>query len=217
MSALDRALRPLFRFHHRAIHVPRVERISRALAAQIGRARSLLDVGCGDGSVAQAIGAAVGAEEVAGVDVLVRPETAMPVTPYDGEHLPFPDGAFEAVVLSDVLHHCPRPDVVLREALRVSARLVAIKDHFRFGNASAAILLAMDVIGNAAPAVHVEGAYFSAGEWAALVEGAGARFTALTWPLQIHDYPFRLITQDRLQFAATLEPIEPKKPAGGEA
>jgi SAM-dependent methyltransferase len=214
MKAHLRALRPLFTFHHRAIHVPRVERVARALADQVGRARSVLDVGCGDGTVVQAIARAVGAEHVAGVDILVRPVTAIPVTPYDGEHLPFPDGAFEAVVLSDVLHHCPRPDVVLREALRVSARLVAIKDHFRFGKVSEAILLAMDVIGNAAPAVHVEGVYRSAGEWAALVEGAGARFTALTWPLQIHDYPFRFITQDRLQFAAR---IEPARRAGEEA
>jgi SAM-dependent methyltransferase len=206
MQAQRRALRPLFALHHRAIHVPRVERVARAIAAQIGRASSILDVGAGDGTVARAIAAAVGATRVAGVDIKVRPEAAIPVTPYDGERLPFPDRAFEAVVLSDVLHHCPRPDVVLREALRVSDRMVAIKDHFRFGKVSGAILLAMDIIGNAAPAVDVTGTYLSAGEWAALVHGAGARFTALTWPLQIHDYPFRLITQDRLQFAARIEP-----------
>lgn len=206
MQAQERALRPLFAFHHRAIHVPRVERIARAIAAQIGRAGSLLDVGAGDGTVAHAVGAAVGATRVAGVDVKVRPEAAIPVTLYDGERLPFPDGAFEAVVLSDVLHHCRRPSVVLGEALRVSARMVAIKDHFRFGKLSDAILLAMDLIGNAAPGVAVTGTYLSAGEWAALVHNAGARFTGLTWPLQIHDYPFRFITQDRLQFAARIEP-----------
>jgi SAM-dependent methyltransferase len=196
----------LFAYHHRAIHLPRVERVARALAAQIGRASSLLDIGCGDGTVAFSIAKKVGADRVAGVDIKIRPKTVIPVIPYDGEHLPFPDGAFEAVVLSDVLHHCPRPEVVLREALRVSARVVAIKDHFRFGEVSRAILLAMDMVGNAAPGVHVEGAYLRAGEWAALVHAVGARFTALTWPLQIHDYPFRIITQDRLQFAACIEP-----------
>ena len=198
----------LFGYHHRAIHVPRVERVARALAAQIGRAGSLLDVGCGDGTVALSIGQAVGADRVEGVDIKVRPKTAIPVTPYDGKRLPFPDGAFEAVVISDVLHHCPEPRVVLREALRTSSRLVAIKDHFCFGKVSQAILLAMDVVGNAAPGVHVEGAYLSAGEWAALAKEAGARFTGLTWPLQIHDYPFRLITQDRLQFVARIERIK---------
>src|SRR5262249_5914211 len=143
----------LFAVHHRRVHVPRVARVSRALAAQIGQARSILDVGCGDGTVALGIAAAVGAERVAGVDVKVRPAAAIEVTPYDGRRLPFPDGAFDAVILSDVLHHCEDPAAVLREALRVAARAVAIKDHFRFGPVSDRILLWMDLAGNAAPAV----------------------------------------------------------------
>src|SRR6185369_14644223 len=162
MASPSPAARALFAFHHRAVHVPRVERVTRALVAQIGRAASLLDIGCGDGTVAQGIGAAIGAARVAGVDVLVRPETAIPVTAYDGEQLPFRDGAFEAVVISDVLHHCERPAVVLREALRVASRVVAIKDHFRFDRVSGAILLAMDQVGNAAPGVLVRGTYFTA-------------------------------------------------------
>ena len=209
MASPSPTARALFAFHHRAIHVPRVERVTRALATQIGRAASLLDIGCGDGTVAQGIGAAVGASRIAGVDVLVRPETAIPVTAYDGEHLPFPDGAFEAVVISDVLHHCEHPAGVLREALRVASRVVAIKDHFRFDRVSGAILLAMDQVGNAAPGVLVRGTYFTAGEWSALVHDAGGRFTGLEWPLRIHDLPWRLVTQDRLQFAAKIEHAGP--------
>ena len=202
---MDLLRRALFQAHHQRVHVPRVERVARALAAQIGHAGSLLDVGCGDGTVARAIGQAVGAQRVAGVDVKVRPEVAVEVTAYDGTHLPFPDGAFEAVVISDVLHHCVDPRAVLREALRVAARVVAIKDHFRFGPVSGKILLWMDVVGNAAPAVEVRGTYFGPGEWAAMVSEAGGRFAGIEWPLQIHDYPFRIITQDRLQFAARVE------------
>jgi SAM-dependent methyltransferase len=205
MASPSPAARALFALHHRAIHLPRVERVTRSLAAQIGRADSLLDIGCGDGSVAVGIGAAVGASRLAGVDVLVRPETAIPVTPYDGEHLPFADGAFEAVVISDVLHHCEHPALVLREALRVAARVVAIKDHFRFGSLSGAILLAMDQVGNAGPGVLVRGTYFTGGEFAALVRDAGGHITGLTWPLRIHDLPWRLVTQDRLQFTAKIE------------
>jgi SAM-dependent methyltransferase len=205
MASPSPAARALFALHHRAIHLPRVERVTRSLAAQVGRAGSLLDIGCGDGSVAAGIGAAVGATRLAGVDVLVRPETAIPVTPYDGEHLPFADGAFEAVVISDVLHHCEHPAIVLSEALRVASRVVAIKDHFRFDRLSGAILLAMDQVGNAGPGVLVRGTYFTGGEFAALVHDAGGRVTGLEWPLRIHDLPWRLITQDRLQFTAKIE------------
>src|SRR6185437_13854294 len=105
-------------------HVPRVERVARALAAQIGSARSLLDVGCGDGTVAKTIASRVGADRVAGVDIKVRPSVAVEVVAYDGLHLPFPDDAFEAVVISDVLHHCTDPGAVLRDALRVASTVV---------------------------------------------------------------------------------------------
>jgi SAM-dependent methyltransferase len=202
----------LFAEHHRRVHLPRVDRVARALAAQIGEARSLLDIGCGDGTVAAQIGAAVGATRIAGVDVKVRPEVAIEVTAYDGTHLPFPDRSFDAVVISDVLHHCHDPAAVLREALRVASRAVAIKDHFCFGPVSGKILLWMDQVGNAAPGVDVRGTYWTPTEWVDMVTAAGGRIARLTWPLQIHDYPFRLVTRDELQFAARLEPAA----AGGQ-
>jgi SAM-dependent methyltransferase len=202
MQALQRAV---LEAHHRRIRVPRTERVAGALAALIGPARSVLDVGCGDGDVARSVGAKVGAERVAGVDVKVQPGALVEVTAYDGVHLPFPDGAFEAVVVSDVLHHCQDPTAVLREALRVAARVVGIKDHFRFGPVSERILLWMDLVGNAIPGVHVRGTYFGPRAWVELVAAAGGRFTGIRWPLRIHDLPFRLVTQDRLQFAAAVK------------
>lgn len=198
--------RVLFGYHHRAIHVPRVQRVAAALGRAIGAASSVLDVGCGDGTVARAVAAEVGATRVAGVDVKVRPDVAIEVSAYDGLHLPFEDGAFEAVLLADVLHHCVEPLAVLREALRVASRVVAVKDHFRFGPVSNAILYAMDRVGNAAPGVDVTGRYFSPTEWTAIVHDAGGHVARLEWPLQIHDYPWRLVTGDQLQFAARVEP-----------
>lgn len=195
----------IFQAHHERVHVPRVGRIARALADQIGEAGSILDVGCGDGTVARQIAAAVGADRIAGVDIKVRPEVAIEVKAYDGRTLPFPDRSFDAVVISDVLHHCQDPRAVLREALRAAAKAVVIKDHFRFGPVSETILLWMDRIGNAAPGVDVRGTYWTPGEWVEMVNACGGRFAHLTWPLQIHDYPFRLVTRDELQFAARIE------------
>jgi SAM-dependent methyltransferase len=202
MQALREAL---FAYHHRAMHVPRVRRIARALGDQIGRARSLLDVGCGDGTVARQVAERIGAEHVAGVDIKVRPGAAIESLPYDGIHLPFDDEAFEAVIVADVLHHAGDPGAVLRECLRVASRVVAVKDHFQFGWASEKILLIMDVVGNAAPAVEVRGTYLTPASWIDLVTSAGGRVTALEWPLQIHDYPWRVVTRDALQFAARVE------------
>ncbi len=202
MTAIARALVAL---HHRRVHVPRVERIGAALARLVGRADSLLDVGAGDGTLAHLVGDRIGAARIEGVDVLVRPETRIPVRAYDGLVLPYPDGAFECVMLSDVLHHCERPEAVLAEAVRVSSRAVALKDHFRFGAWSKWMLLAMDRVGNAGPGVAVRGTYFSPREWVELADRAGGHFAELVWPLQIHDEPIRRVTGDELQFAARIE------------
>lgn len=194
----------LLSFHHRAVRLPRADRVAAALARRIGRARSLLDVGCDDGRVARSVARAVGADRVAGVDLAVNPDAVVEVQTYDGDRLPWPDGAFEVVTLSDVLHHASDPRGLLREALRVAARAVAVKDHFRFGPVSDKLLLLMDLAGNAKHAIAVRGTYFTVAEFTRLVTGAGGRIADLEWPLRIHDLPYRLVTSDRLQFAATI-------------
>jgi len=202
---MDSRREAVLAYHHRAVRLPRVGRVAGALARHIGAAASLLDIGCDDGRVAREVGARVGARRIVGVDLTVRADVEIEAVPYDGEVLPFEDGAFEAVTVSDVLHHCADPERLLRESLRVAARVVAVKDHFRFGPVSDKILHLMDTIGNAQPGIHVRGRYFYPAEWIALVRAAGGRITGLEWPLQIHDYPWRLVTQDRLQFASRVE------------
>lgn len=43
---------------------------------------------------------------------------------YDGKHLPFKDNEFDVCLLRSVLHHTPDPKVVLKEAIRVSKKLI---------------------------------------------------------------------------------------------
>lgn len=47
---------------------------------------------------------------------------------YDGKHLPFTDQKFDVCILIAVLHHAPDPEVVLREAIRVSKRVIVYED-----------------------------------------------------------------------------------------
>ncbi|MFB9993080.1 class I SAM-dependent methyltransferase [Deinococcus oregonensis] len=59
---------------------------------------------------------------------------------YDGQTIPFPDHSFDTVLLAFVLHHCPDPERVLREAVRVSkGRLLVLEDtggEARWGHSS---------------------------------------------------------------------------------
>ncbi|HEY5827000.1 MAG TPA: class I SAM-dependent methyltransferase, partial [Hyphomicrobiaceae bacterium] len=93
-------------------------------AAGLTQGMRLLDVASGPGSVA---GAALrrGARPV-GVDLSSRMvELARSLNPEvefhegDVEHLPFPDGAFDALVCSFGLGHFPYPEAAAAECLRV--------------------------------------------------------------------------------------------------
>ena len=202
MRVLQRAF---YEVHRQAVQVPRTRRITDVFVQLAGKADSLLDVGAGNGAIAAEVARRLGASRVAGVDVLVQPVTQVEVTSYDGERIPFEDKSFEVVTISDVLHHCAKPRDVLGECLRVASRCVLVKDHFRFGPVSNAMLWALDVVGNAEAGVLVRGTYFSPNEWIKMVQQAGGRIGALEWPMQIHATPLRWVTRDELQFAIRVE------------
>ena len=194
----------LLDLHHEVVRLPRAERVASALAELLGPAATMLDVGAGDGRVGARVAEAIGAI-AEGVDVAPQSNAAMPVEAFDGSRLPFADDAFEVVLLADVLHHAAEPLALLREALRVASRAVAVKDHFRWGPVSNALLLAMDVVGNRSQSVAVRGTYYSPRAWLDLCEAAGGTVAAQIWPLDVHGWPIRLATRSELQFAARVE------------
>src|SRR5262249_6753873 len=92
--------------------------------AETGR---LLDVGCGTGSLLQAVAARHRRADLAGVDssaemlMVARGKLADDVSLRQGraEALPFADNHFNAVISTSALHFCRRPADALKEMQRV--------------------------------------------------------------------------------------------------
>jgi len=81
---------------------------------------SLLDLGCGPGSITVGLAAAVAPGEVTGIDVNTQPIDGVAVVTGDVTKLPFPDESFDAIYSSAMLQHLPDPLAALREARRVA-------------------------------------------------------------------------------------------------
>lgn len=93
----------------------------------------LLDIGCGDGAVLEAIARDRSEWTFAGVEIAQRAVDiaaercpSADIRRYDGLSLPFDDGAFDVGVLSHVLEHVVDPVAVLREAAR-ACRVVVVE------------------------------------------------------------------------------------------
>lgn len=85
---------------------------------------SLLDVGCGNGTVT----ALLPAVHKVGIDVIDPPRPVVPVRRFDGVHIPFDDNAFDTIVCTFVLHHADDLPALVREMKRVARRFVILED-----------------------------------------------------------------------------------------
>jgi ubiquinone/menaquinone biosynthesis C-methylase UbiE len=187
---------------HLALVFPRrIRRLAETIERMIPPdAATLLDVGCGSGDVARLIQDRRPPLKVSGIDVLVRPQTAIPVTAFDGRSIPFPDGAFDVVSLIDVLHHVNDPVGLLKECARVARQRVLIKDHVQKGVFDRAVLRIMDWVGNASYGVHLEYQYFSPSEWEDAFRQAGLNRVDHDDRLGLYPFPASLAFERHLHF-----------------
>ena len=158
--------------HEKLVFGRRVKVLGRHLAALIPPRAKVLDVGCGDGTLDQLILQQLPGVSIEGIDVLVRPATKIPVRPFDGAHIPYPDASFDVVMFVDVLHHTDDPLLLLQEARRVG-KIILIKDHTRKGFLAGPTLRFMDWVGNAPHGVVLPYNYWSERQWDDAFETAG--------------------------------------------
>ena len=127
---------------------------------------SFLDVGTGDGSMAELLQSKYPNITISGVDVIERGDCKIPFKLYDGIKIPHEDKSFDYVLLLNMLHHTPDASVVLKEAVRVCRKGIIIKDHLANNILSKAILTAMEYLNpNAHDLRNMPLNFYSKSEW----------------------------------------------------
>ena len=192
--------------HDRLVSGRRIRVLARHLAELLPRGAQVLDVGAGDGLLARRVLDARPDLTMRGVDILVRPRTHVTVEPFDGITLPFPDDAFDAVMMVDVLHHATDQQRLLREISRVARAAVVIKDHLVQGALAEPTLRFMDWVGNARHGVALPYAYWSPARWREALADAGLRVVEQRERLGLYPWPASLLFERGLHFMALLAP-----------
>ena len=191
---------------HRALVFGRRARVlAEALAPLIPvEARSVLDIGCGDGTIAGLIAERRPELAVEGVEVIPRPSCRVPCRAFDGAKLPFPDRSFDVCLFVDVLHHTTDVSQLLREAARVSRSCVVLKDHLSESSLDHATLQAMDWVGNRPHGVTLTYNYQSRIQWREHFAACGLQSAEFSTDLPLYPFPFSLLFGRKLHFVAQL-------------
>jgi len=198
--------------HGRLVWDRRVEVLTEQLATLLPPDANVLDVGCGDGTIAAEVMARRPDLTITGIDVLVRPETKIEVTEFDGRTISFGDDSFTAVTFVDVLHHTDDATVLLREASRVASTAVVIKDHLSDGFLAGPTLRAMDWVGNASHGVALPYNYWTTDEWHGAFTEVGLDIEQTVSALGLYAAPMSWVCDRQLHVVWRLTPA-PTGPA----
>ncbi len=179
--------------------------LARQLAAVIpAEARTVLDVGCGDGMIDVLVKELRPELAIAGIDVALREQSHIPVQRFDGMRLPFADGAFDVVMFVDVLHHTEDPLILMREARRVARLAIVLKDHTLDGAFAYTTLSFMDLVGNARHGVALPNNYWPDRRWRAALAELGLPIAEWRSRLGLYPFPASLLFERRLHFVARI-------------
>jgi SAM-dependent methyltransferase len=191
--------------HDTCVHRRRVSVLCDHVTHLIPENANVLDVGCGDGSLSAAIMRKRPDVKIAGLDVLVRGQTHIPIEAFDGEMIPYDNRSVDVVMFVDVLHHTRDPMKLLSEATRVAGKAIVIKDHACEGVFDCVTLRLMDHVGNAHYGVALPYNFWSRRQW--LEAFATLGLAVAVWKERLNLYPagVRWIFDRSLHFITRVE------------
>jgi SAM-dependent methyltransferase len=196
---------PVEWLHEVYIKRRRVRALATSIASLIPRNASVLDVGSGDGALAEEIIRQRSDIRIRGLEVSERDNARIPTSRFDGIHLPFPDNHFDVVLFADVLHHTQHAEGLLREARRVARESIVIKDHCANGFLAWPTLRFMDRVGNVRYGVAIPHLYLSWAEWQQMFARLGVSVVSVERRIGLYPRPLSWLFERSLHFLARLK------------
>jgi len=190
--------------HGDCVHPRRVRVLSEHFARIIPPSVSVLDVGCGDGQLARLVAGKRPDVSFHGIDVLLRSDTAITVSAFDGKEIPFGNLSFDVVMFADVLHHTVDPAALLGEATRVARQAIVIKDHLCNGPFAGQTLAFMDRVGNSRYGVALPYNYWAENQWRGAFGALKLEVDLWEQSLSLYPFPANFFFDRSLHFLARL-------------
>ena len=166
---------------------------------------SVLDIGCGDGTIASLIMNHNPTVKIEGIEFAPRPCCRIICKPFDGTSIPHATGSFDVCMFVDVLHHTHQMETLLFEACRVSRRYVLIKDHLADNWLDFKILQFMDWVGNRPHGVVLPYNYQTRNQWSWYSSKSGLKTIARQDKVKLYPFPFSVLFGRKLHFIELLE------------
>jgi SAM-dependent methyltransferase len=195
---------PVEWLHESYIKQRRVRALAASIAPFLPQGATVLDVGCGDGSLARELLRRRSDLRCRGLEVSERDSRHIPVSLFDGINVPFPDGGFDVVLFADVLHHTQHAESLLREGRRVARSGIVIKDHCADGFLARRTLRFMDRVGNARFGVTLPHLYLKWTEWQQMFARLGMSIVSVERRIGLYPPPVSWVFERSLHFVARL-------------
>jgi ubiquinone/menaquinone biosynthesis C-methylase UbiE len=165
---------------HEPIYAARLKVLVKLISPHLHQNDTVLDVGCGSGTLGHALlsaNQALPGLKVTGLEKFKRGGEPIPVTLYEGKRFPLEDRSVDVVIVADVLHHEEEPSVLMQECVRVSRRLVIVKDHQIKGFLAYPRVCLMDWAANVPYGIPCLFRYNTPEQWEAFLKSANLEVT----------------------------------------
>lgn len=193
--------------HAKVVHGRRIHALAESIIPLVQSDWAVADIGCGDGQLAALVAKAVPRLHIDGFEVSERPQSAIPVSVFDGQTIPLPDQSRDAVMFVDVLHHTIDPMVLLKEASRVARHAIIIKDHRTSRPLANPTLRLMDWVGNRPHGVVLPYNYWSESQWNEAWSQLKLRVDHYQTRLGLYPWPASWVFERGLHFVTRLTPL----------